>query len=54
MKRLLTLLLGLLLALSLAGCGTSRPQASASTGPAEGTLEVHFIDVGQADAALLL
>lgn len=54
MKRLLTLLLGLLLALSLAGCGTSRPQTSASTGPAEGTLEVHFIDVGQADAALLL
>ncbi len=54
MKRLLTLLLGLLLALSLAGCGTSRPQASASTGPAGGTLEVHFIDVGQADAALLL
>ena len=32
MKRLLTLLPGLLLALSLAGCGTSQPQASAFAG----------------------
>lgn len=46
--RVLSLLLSLLLALT--GC---QPEARPA-GPVEGTLEVHFIDVGQADAALVL
>lgn len=50
-KRLFqTILPALLLALTLLACDAV-PRAA---GPVEGTLEVHFIDVGQADAALLL
>lgn len=49
MKRIAALFLAL--TLSLAGCDTTPARTS---GPVEGTLEVHFIDVGQADAALLL
>ena len=51
----------LLSLLCLAGCSMSTLSApgpasgpAGSTGPVEGTLEVHYIDVGQADAALLL
>ena len=49
--RALQLLLTLLFTLTLTGC---EPQPSRPTGPVEGTLEVHYIDVGQADAALVL
>lgn len=45
----------LFLTLSLTACeleGTAQRRPDA--GPAEGTLEVHYIDVGQADSALLL
>ena len=50
MKRLLALLL--LLAL-LTGCGAQQPAPTQPTQPANGRLNVHFIDVGQADAILL-
>lgn len=48
MKQILTMLLTLLMTLTQGGC--EAPPATA----AEGVLEVHYIDVGQADAALLL
>lgn len=44
----------LLLALSLTACDSGAAQPKPDPGPAEGTLEVHYIDVGQADSALLL
>ncbi len=52
MKKLLSLLLCLLL---LTGCALPQPAPTqATTAPADGeTLTVHFIDVGQADCALL-
>ena len=52
MKRIFSLLL--LLALLLSGCGMDiAPAITVPTPSAEGTLQVHFIDVGQADCALL-
>lgn len=51
MRLMIELLTALALALNLTGCdmGAGRPAE-----PVEGTMEVHFIDVGQADAALIL
>ena len=52
MKRIFSLLL--LLALLLSGCGMDTAPATTAPAPgAEGMLQVHFIDVGQADCALL-
>lgn len=56
--RKFSLVLALLLLLSLAGCTLDldvvQPTQTAATAPAESTgLTVHFIDVGQADCALL-
>lgn len=54
LKRIVSVLLILLL---LTGCGVNLPSTTGAEKPApsaEGTLEVHFIDVGQADAALLV
>lgn len=51
--RIPALLCALLLILGLSGCETA-PAAQASPPPEGSTLAVHFIDVGQADAALLL
>lgn len=53
MRKLGSILLALALALGLASCENGAP-VRPGAGPAEGTLEVHFIDVGQADSALLL
>lgn len=53
MKKLLSLLLILLI---LTGCTLSEPTGTTGSGnihPTDGTLQVHFIDVGQADCALL-
>lgn len=54
MRTAKNLLLTLLLALSLTACEGAPAQSRPDPGPAEGTLEVHYIDVGQADSALLL
>lgn len=53
MKRRLSALILLLLAL-LPGCEFAAPPDQTAHTPAAGTLEVHFIDVGQADSALIL
>ena len=56
MKRTLTFILAAAAALSLVfsfGCSASDDNASAHH-PADGNLEIHFIDVGQADAALII
>ena len=52
MKKLLALILALLL---LTGCGGKSPEPTpAPTEPPQaGSLKLHFIDVGQADAILL-
>ena len=50
MKRLLAFMLCLILALSTAACGGSETPAP----PKGSAFAVHFIDVGQADAALIL
>lgn len=50
MRAIYTLFLTMMLTLNLSGCDVDTPVS----GPAEGTLEVHYIDVGQADAALIL
>ena len=54
MNRFGKLSLALSLVLALTGCGLSGGAGRPDPGPAEGTLEVHYIDVGQADSALLL
>lgn len=54
MKRVGKLILVLTMALVLAGCGPNSGYGSLDSGPVEGTLEIHYIDVGQADSALLL
>lgn len=54
MNRFGKLSLALSLVLALTGCGLSGGTGRPDPGPAEGTLEVHYIDVGQADSALLL
>ena len=55
MNRLVSGALALILALSLSGCALDMgPAQRPDPGPAEGTLEVHYIDVGQADSALVL
>lgn len=54
MNRFGKLSLALSLVLALTGCGLSGGEGRPNPGPAEGTLEVHYIDVGQADSALLL
>ena len=54
MNRFGKLSLALSLVLALTGCGFSGGAGRPDPGPAEGTLEVHYIDVGQADSALLL
>lgn len=51
MRQILTVILAFLLTLSQAGCERTPGRAS---GPVDGTLEVHYIDVGQADSALIL
>ncbi len=50
-QRLLSLLL--LMSLLLTGCSAQTTAPTAATAPAEGDLLVHFIDVGQADCALI-
>lgn len=52
MKKLLALFLCLLLAFSLLACGA--PESQATPPPEGSSFAVHFIDVGQADAALIL
>lgn len=52
MKRLFSLFLCLALILSFVGCGAA-PKESAQV-PEGSSFQVHFIDVGQADAALVL
>ena len=54
MNRFGKLSLALSLVLALTGCGLSGGAGRPDPGPAEGTLEVHYIDGGQADSALLL
>ena len=54
MNRFGKLSLALSLVLALTGCGLSGGAGRPDPGPAEGILEVHYIDVGQADSALLL
>ena len=54
MNRFGKLSLALSLVLALTACGLSGGAGRPDPGPAEGTLEVHYIDVGQADSALLL
>lgn len=51
MKKLTALLLTLILL--LCGCGAALPAATQATTPSGETLTVHYIDVGQADCALL-
>ncbi|NCB62784.1 MAG: MBL fold metallo-hydrolase [Clostridia bacterium] len=51
MRQILTVILSFLLTFSQSGCDGNTHRA---TGPVEGTLEVHYIDVGQADSALIL
>lgn len=56
-ERICSLLLALSLLLSLGGCGEvgpARPEEQDPVSGGEGALEVHYIDVGQADSALLL
>lgn len=53
MRIIENLILALLLALSTTACG-GEGQSAPSAAPAEGALEVHYIDVGQADSALIL
>ena len=50
-KHPLVIFISLLLCLNLAACGAPAPSAPPADG---GALEVHFIDVGQADSALVL
>ncbi len=50
MRAIYTILLTMMLTLNLSGCDADTPVKPV----AEGTLEVHYIDVGQADAALVL
>ena len=52
MKRLIALFLCLILALSMAACGNG-PETPSHV-PEGSSMQVHFIDVGQADAALIL
>ncbi len=55
MKRLFAILLCLLLCLSLIACGSQEAPAPEGTPVPDGSsFAVHFIDVGQADAALVL
>jgi competence protein ComEC len=51
MKKLLSLLL--LLALLLTGCAQAAPAATTTIKPETPKLQVHYLDVGQADCALL-
>ena len=53
MRIIENLILALLLALSTTACG-GEGQSAPSAAPAEGALDVHYIDVGQADSALIL
>ena len=56
-ERICSLLLALSLLLSLGGCGEvgpARPEEQETVSGGAGALEVHYIDVGQADSALLL
>ncbi len=50
MRKLLSIFLILLM---LTGCAPAGPQTTPPSTPVEETLQVHFIDVGQADAMLL-
>ena len=64
LQRLLSLAAAAALALSLVGCGTSAvvpggsadvvPNPSSTAASVDAPFEMHFIDVGQADSALLL
>ena len=53
MRIIENLILALLLALSTTACG-GEGQSAPTAAPTEGALEVHYIDVGQADSALIL
>lgn len=54
MKHRISSICILLLSALLLGLTACAPLSGGSASPAEGTLEVHFLDVGQGDAALLL
>ena len=53
MRIIENLILAMLLALSTTACG-GEGQSAPAAAPTEGALEVHYIDVGQADSALIL